>query len=290
MEARESATARWTAYASLAAILLIQSVYFFYWVDVLPASAARAPVYAFVFALLGPLLTYVLGWRLMHDAWCGTALALGQVLFPPLVATYSLSSEHAAVAAYLLGIAVLALQALKQRQTRSVVVSAVLIGLLLWRVVADAGQAPALSVGRGSFVSDAIFPYSMLWVGALMSALALRSAVVRQELGRIGIGYASVGFAAFALMTLLGPALGLWPAAEMTTALTYVVPLGVLGVMPLIVWVRRVMPTVKSVVAWIAFPVIMYSCFWVVLGPVKTDRYPYSFRAPAADSRIEPPK
>ena len=47
---------------------------------------------------------------------------------------------------------------------------------------------------------------------------------------------------------------------------------------PLIFWVRHVMPQVKSLGAWIVFPVVMYSCFWAILGPVDPGKFPYSHR------------
>jgi len=288
VDSRESPTARWTAYAALAGVLGLMAAYAVYWNDALPLTPPelqsshppRELGFSVLRAVAPPFIAYAFGVRLMRDNWCGTALAFAFLLFPPVVATYALETPHGDVALYL-AMATLfpALAILEPKRRWFYILSAAMFTLAMLMQLDRIADQSEWSVGSGNLLADAVMPYAMIWVGTLMSALALRSTTVRQELGTVGIVCAVGGFAIFALFTFLAPALGIWQPAEMTTALTYVFPLGVLGFMPLIVWVRRVMPTVKSIVAWIAFPVIMYSCFWVVLGPVKTDRYPYSFRA-----------
>jgi hypothetical protein len=95
----------------------------------------------------------------------------------------------------------------------------------------------------------------------------------------VGVGRASVviagPFIALAFL-LMARGLGFLQTDQLTTAMAAYAPFMLFAAWPLVVWVRHAMPQIRSFWAWVAFPVVMYSCFWVVLGPVKSDRFPYT--------------
>jgi hypothetical protein len=135
----------------------------------------------------------------------------------------------------------------------------------------------ALASGRGpSVLQNLVLPYAMVPVAALLSTLAMFSARVRSI---VGIDRASVAiagpFAALAYL-LMARSLGFLQTSQLTLAMATCVPFVLFAAWPLAVWVRHVMPQIRSFWAWVAFPVVMYSCFWVVLGPIKSDRFPYT--------------
>lgn len=150
-----------------------------------------------------------------------------------------------------------------------------------------AGDAPfepdVTTWGHDSILTAAIMPYAMLWLGAAFGGLALFSPSVRARLGRhtaigcmLGVSIA-IGAVAMALIA------GLWLPGQAVTGIGYVFPLAALAMTPAVVWVRWVMPAIRSFWAWVLLPVVMYSCFWVVLGPIAPDRFPYGARLESAD-------
>ncbi|MDX2141748.1 MAG: hypothetical protein SFV19_00210 [Rhodospirillaceae bacterium] len=128
------------------------------------------------------------------------------------------------------------------------------------------------------FVTTILLPFAMVAVSAGLSAATLWSSKVRTAMGRGGAILALVGFLAAGSVLSLAVQFGWMRRGEGLTSIGYLFPLAIFAPWPLIVWARRVMPLVTSIWAWVAFPVIMYSCFWVILGPIGPDRFPYSHR------------
>jgi hypothetical protein len=140
-------------------------------------------------------------------------------------------------------------------------------------------QLDLSAAGQGGVVRGLALPYALVPAMFALSALALRADAVRARLGTSGVR----GAVAAMLATAAGVvALVIAePPGHLLTAAALVVPLALPAAAPLIAWVRWVMPTVTSLAAWILFPVIMYAGFWLALGPVDADRFPYAYRQTA---------
>ncbi|MCB2108133.1 MAG: hypothetical protein KDE14_10550 [Rhodobacteraceae bacterium] len=250
------------------------------------------------------------------------------VAFPPITASWALATPHALSALLVTALLALSLAEQSRGRFIMAGVSAVLLsalhplGLILtalalvpaaamptagrgikWRVMAGGflvlGLGAMLSgvlrppadidvsnLGQTGFVAAILLPYVLIWTVLVLSAASLRSAAVRAQLGTGGCAAslaAMIGVPAWAV-----GAGGLLAPGEVLTSFAYVLPLAVIGAVPLAIWVRFVMPTVKSLAAWILFPVIMYSGFWLALGPVGLDRFPYAFRTEAPAPGIVP--
>ena len=223
-------------------------------------------------------LTYRIGVALSRDQTVGAFLALGFVLFPPITGIFSMATPHALSAT--LGLAAIALVVEPRVSLRrawrgagAVLLLAAAVGIGIDGVPKDSLGGP----GQGTALGAVILPYAMLWVGTLMALPASRSLEVRGRLGCTGLRV--VRIAPLVVIAFLGilAICGDWQAGQLLIAAGYVFGVGLLGVLPLIMWVRFVMPGVRSILAWLAFPVIMYSCFWVVLGPVSRDSFPYNW-------------
>lgn len=124
------------------------------------------------------------------------------------------------------------------------------------------------------------FPYAMLWVAMLFSVTALTlSRALRSRMGRPLVQRAVLMKCAFGIaflgMVLVQPT----PAGRMI-AFNAVLAFGILAVLPLVLWIRWIMPLIQSVWIWLLLPVVMYSCFWVVLGPIDWSGFPYDQVAP----------
>lgn len=132
--------------------------------------------------------------------------------------------------------------------------------------------------GYDSVLRGLLLPFAMVIVTTLLSALAALSAQVRAGLGVSRTVAMVLGpvLAAAILWGLLR--LGVLATGQSLSFAALLFPFAIPAAAPLVVWVTRVMPQVKSLAAWIVFPVVMYCCFWVVLGPVKSDRFPYTHR------------
>ncbi len=155
-------------------------------------------------------------------------------------------------------------------------------------IIAGLGWSlPYLSLPLTSGVGDAgppstsifatfILPYSMLWVGLGFAVLALslsedlRGLMTKEDIRRSLQIMAAFVFAVFWI--LFHPRLS---DDGLTIAMNGILTLGLMATLPLVIWIRRVMPQLRSLVVWILLPVIMYSCFWVILGPIDLDGFPY---------------
>lgn len=140
------------------------------------------------------------------------------------------------------------------------------------------------AAGHGSVLTALLLPYSMVPVVMLLGALAMCARAVRDNLG-LARGVAVLAAPGIAAGVLLTSALSI---GQLLTGFASAAPFFLLSAWPLITWVRIVMPGVKSLLAWIVFPVVMYSCFWVVLGPINPDRFPYSHRQIAQPNLLPP--
>ncbi len=231
-----------------------------------------------VLCTLGAIgLAYRFGTTLSGDQTVGAFLALGFVLFPPLVGVFSLATPHAPVMLLCLGAAMLGVESMRRltRRWRSVgIVFLIAVALIL-----GLDSVPQDRLGgpnQDTILTSVVLPYAMLWTGGLMGFMASYSAKVRIRLGR------GVWMARSALMGTVVFLSGLFflfdsRADQLLAATGYVFGIALLAVLPLIVWVRFVMPDVRAILAWLAFPVIMYSGFWVVLGPITQESFPYNW-------------
>lgn len=133
------------------------------------------------------------------------------------------------------------------------------------------------SKARGAEALVPIFQgYAMIWVAQVFSIIALAgSRALRVRLGAQGV-YRSVAFLIGSCVATISLIFVPIPAEEnLNIAFSGVLVVGVLASLPMVMWIRLIMPKVRSVAIWIALPVIMYSCFWVVLGPIDLDGFPY---------------
>jgi hypothetical protein len=157
-----------------------------------------------------------------------------------------------------------------------VIVSAAL--MLAFGIHAPVIDVDLASAGHNSVWHALILPYAMVPVTILLGAVAVFSPSVRHA---VGLDRAlAVLCAPLVMFVILWVAMasGTVTVGQLVTAMGYGFCFAIFAPWPLIVWVRRVMPQVKSLGAWIVFPVIMYSCFWVILGPVDPGKFPYSHR------------
>jgi hypothetical protein len=175
----------------------------------------------------------------------------------------------------------LALCAVISRNTTAAGVAAVAAfcaAVLFWALsvpvpVIDLDLSPA---GQHGAFKALVVPYAMVPTLMLLSALALCSGRVHTAVG-LARGLALVIAPAVVVAALLAArAMGAIDTGQLLTAFASAAPFFLLTSWPLIAWMRTVMPGVKSILAWIVFPVVMYSCFWVILGPIDRDKFPYS--------------
>ena len=152
----------------------------------------------------------------------------------------------------------------------------ILLGLILNTYPASFGDAKGITYVQPLIIQSPVMAYLMLWVAIGFSLLALSvSKRLREVLSpqylRQSIQVMGVFFIAL---------LWLWyqfrsSPADMLAALSGLLSLGVIAVLPMVVWIRRVMPQLRSLPVWILLPVVMYSCFWVILGPIDLNAFPY---------------
>ncbi len=286
------------------------------WQIVAGPSLIAARTLSLLASVLAIVIAFSIARRLSGDMVMAAFLVLPFVLYPPLVATWVSATPHAlfllcAFGAFALlqraphgaavpGAGALVFIATLLHPLGLVVmpVWALFIGLILYdrralvvfafAVIAAVGSliiglgavadADVAAAGHDTILKALALPYAMVIVGTGLSVIAALSRQTRSALGLRNT-----------LTVLAGPVLGAGillavhaadglTVGQFVTAAGYVFPLAFLAPWPLIYWVRHVMPQVKNIVAWISFPVIMYSCFWVVLGPVDPHRFPYSHR------------
>ena len=156
-----------------------------------------------------------------------------------------------------------------------------------------AGDASWVPPGRGAVTFGAVLPFAMIWVGSLLGAVASRAAATTYRLGLRVIWVCRAGPPAFAGLLALAAAGSEAPGPAYLVAGAAFLPIALIGLLPLVAWVRFAMPKIRSMPAWLAFPVIMYCCFWVVLGPITRDRFPFGLipdlAAPFAGKEVPPP-
>jgi hypothetical protein len=130
---------------------------------------------------------------------------------------------------------------------------------------------------EATLTSEVIRPYAMIWVALSFSVIALiGSKALRALLDQNGVRRSTVLMMVFALALswmILSPDIS---PGERLTAFNTILVLGLLAAMPMVMWIRLVMPHIRSIFVWILLPVIMYSCFWVVLSPIDPQGFPYS--------------
>jgi hypothetical protein len=231
-----------------------------------------------VFCALAAIgLTYRIGVILSHDQVSGAFLALAYVLFPPLAGVFSLATPHALTTA----LSLLAVVLVLEPQVRFGLLGRIVGAISLVVIGAAIGtnnisEDDLAGAGQNTVLSAALLPYAMLWVSALTGLFLSGRASLRLRLGSPGIWIVRAAPLAAATFLVGLVLIGRWQAGQLLSAAGYVFGLCVLGALPLVMWVRFVMPEVRAVLAWLAFPVIMYSGFWVVLGPISGESFPYS--------------
>ncbi|MGY8962979.1 MAG: hypothetical protein ACKVKT_05420 [Rhodospirillales bacterium] len=132
-------------------------------------------------------------------------------------------------------------------------------------------------VAQNSIVQDGFLrSFSMLWLALFFSAFALwRSEALRLKMGPSNVRRSIRAGGAF-LISLVWWALQSTPlSVDPRVSFNAVLVLGVLASLPMVLWMRFVMPSIQSVWVWILLPVVMYSCFWVVMGPIDLSGFPY---------------
>lgn len=127
-----------------------------------------------------------------------------------------------------------------------------------------------------TFADGVLRPYAMLWVGVLLSgAVLIFSPTLRRRMGLVAVQRSVFMLIAFVVAVV-------WVVVIYPThtgrliAFSTVLGFGVMSCLPLVLWLRWVMPLIQSVWIWILLPVVMYSCFWVVLGPIDWAGFPYN--------------
>ncbi|MDG2244317.1 MAG: hypothetical protein P8L66_12595 [Rhodospirillaceae bacterium] len=249
---------------------------------VMPLGMILFPQAAFVFALATPhallMLLTMIGlsaptWSVVRDERFGALLA------------GSTSSAMVFLDPTGLGLAVaILIFACSERQNRTFVFwllstfICVSLILLLWFPISFFSAQPTGLIEAQAFtVQTGVWQgFAMLWVALAFSVIALISSKsLRLKIGdrsvRRSVILGASFFIAFGwLMFWLAPA-----PSDLPIWLVSVLALGVVSALPLVLWVRQVMPSIQSIWIWILLPVVMYSCFWVILGPVNLDAFPY---------------
>lgn len=145
------------------------------------------------------------------------------------------------------------------------------------------GSFPAISLNLpyetdkpvSNDVDGLFFSYAMLWVALVFSSVALSfSTALRQRMGLSLVRRSVMVKLSFAAAFLVNVTIQATPVERMIS-FNALLMLGVLACLPLVLWLRWVMPHLRSVWVWILLPVVMYSCFWVVLGPIDWGGFPY---------------
>lgn len=246
------------------------------WASLFGGGLIAARGLSVLLALCGIALAYRIGAVMGRDRLSGAFLALGFILFPPLAGILSLATPHALVNALVLAaIAVTVDPKIPRRRFYKMLAAGVLLALAVGAGVDTVSEPAPGSPSQGTVWGAVLLPYAMVWVGALLALPASFSPHVAARLGS-SLPAVRLALALFAASLGTMAVLGGWDASHLLAGAAYVISAGLLGVLPLILWVRFAMPRVRSMIAWLAFPVIMYSGFWVVLGPIGPNTFPYS--------------
>ena len=229
-------------------------------------------------ALTAMALVAWYGRRVSGDEICGAVLPLGFVFFPPLAFVFSQATPHAVMV--LLSVCVIVMV---DGLSRTGKVGACLVAALIGAVVLAFGISMLSSVGDSSALDATsmsavlLQPYAMLWVAlgftllGLTASKALREVMtpsgVRRSLLHLGLFVVALVWALF----VTGE-----NSQSLGSTFTALFGFGLFAVLPMVIWIRKVMPRLRSILVWILLPVIMYSCFWVILWPIDLDGFPYN--------------
>jgi hypothetical protein len=244
-----------------------------------------------------------LGWVLFPPLTATLALATPHVLIAALTAGGlalawpvrggAVGARKASTAAWIAAV-LLALAALLHPVGALAVLMAVLVaaiaqGRVGWTAVLPAAAAVLTLVAARTAPRDDVFvepphdgllyafvlPYVLLIAAIILAWLASLTSTVRQVLGARGIwACRSASVASVAALSLAATALH-FTAGQFLTGMGFLFAIALPGALPLVVWIRFAMPRVRNRAAWILFPVLMYSAFWLALGPVKPSTFPY---------------
>jgi len=128
--------------------------------------------------------------------------------------------------------------------------------------------------GFYNFIAAIIFPYAMLWIGLVLGVVATFSASLRMVMPHYSIALARLCLACFCALLIFLAWRERWEPAQLTIGLVGTFPFAIIAVLPMVVWIRKCMPKIRSMIVWIIIPVVMYICFWAVLGPIGPDVFP----------------
>lgn len=133
------------------------------------------------------------------------------------------------------------------------------------------------SDNQRAMVQDGLLrPFSMLWLALCFSLLALwRSKALRLKMGSSNVRRSICVGIAFLIALVWLTFLSSPTPLDLRVSFNGVLILGVLASLPMVLWIRFVMPSIQSVWVWILLPVVMYSCFWVIMGPINLSGFPY---------------
>lgn len=254
---------------------------------VVGASAALGfllfPATAFVYGLFVPIAMLVLLFLL--GVWLATVIDCGaHILVPLLIGGIAAALPFLAIGGFYLSAALLCLVAIERPPKRFLMIAA---GAVVLFGVALSFSLPGIEnivpkawgfVSMPVLLDGVVRPYAMLWLGLVFSfCSALGSKSLRQCLSSVlvrRLAVIAIVFCLAMLSMIIGDRDG---GTDLSLALAFnaILPLGVMLTLPMVLWIRFVMPQVKSIWIWILLPVVMYSCFWVVLGPIDLSAFPY---------------
>jgi hypothetical protein len=172
----------------------------------------------------------------------------------------------------------------EHRSVRQALVSGALAAsvMALLMLVFPLSPLAALSSGlveRGvTTIENGLFlSFAMLWVALIFSVAALAlSKSLRQSIGSTAVRRSVVLGAAFVLTFLWLIFGAAQRPADYPITFNTILVFGLVAALPMVMWIRLVMPAIRSVWIWILLPVVMYSCFWVILGPIDLAGFPYN--------------
>ncbi len=217
------------------------------------------------------------GKRISDDEICGTTLPLGFVLFPPLAFIFSQATPHAVLALFCIAVVVLVDRLRQSGSSITRLMVGLVCAVLIAVGLAVLPNTPATRLpGSTSLAAAILQPYAMLWAALGFSLLALiGSKALRNVLMPSGVRHAVMRLGIFALA--LGWVFFVSGNDPQNLGITFssVFVFGLLAVLPMVMWIRMVMPRLRSILVWILLPVVMYSCFWVILWPIDLDGFPY---------------
>lgn len=252
----------------------------------LPAGLLLFPVSAYIFALSIPfalmLLLSLLSLRFATAT--GKVSLLRNAVIPAglsgIVIFLDWSGIGLAVAIALAVMVTHRTLSISFAYTAALVVAVVLLSIFYPLPTEPNVLPPSVEVLTATSVDGLLMPYAMLWVGLAFSLAALGlSRSLRQRMGNSLLHRSALAILVFGVALI-------WLTASYPTsagymiALNAVIGLGVLACIPMVLWIRWVMPSIKSVWVWILLPVVMYSCFWVILGPIDWAGFPYDQLSP----------